>query len=100
MNINIQNKNHFQDTINFAKKLGGRAKRSLIDTIKTLNRIKRAREATEVILAPDFVSHSFQFAVRKDSERIINGGIILHGFQETFSVELNPEKGPHWSMHT
>ena len=32
----------------------------------------------------------------------MNGGIILHGYnnEETFSVEVAPEDGPHWSIHT
>ena len=57
---------------------------------------------------PDmYVTGSFYFVYklnRKSGEvkQGMNGGIILHGYnnEETFSVEIAPEDGPHWSIHT
>jgi len=57
-------------------------------------------------LYPDFVKGSFSFCfMYKEPEwekpRLdFNGGMILHGFEETFSIELSNNNKPHWSIHT
>lgn len=56
-------------------------------------------------ISPDFVEHSFSFCFfyideKGEKKKDFNGGIILHGFQETFSVELTSNNEPHWSIHT
>ena len=49
----------------------------------------------------DFVEHSFYWVWHTAKEEtIMNGGLILHGFEEAFSVEINPSQCPHWSIHT
>jgi hypothetical protein len=53
----------------------------------------------------DHATHSFSFAIMRGPpnalrERDLNGGIILHGYGETFSVEINPKNGLYWSTHT
>jgi len=54
----------------------------------------------ELHIASDFVVGSFSFVYMYDEKRDFNGGIILHGFGETFSVELTAPSHPHWSIHT
>lgn len=45
--------------------------------------------------------YSFYFVCRDATDQVIyNGGIICHGGGETFSVELSPRNGIHWSVHT
>lgn len=59
--------------------------------------------SVELSIAPDFVNGSFSFVfTTKDrgATSQFNGGMILHGFGETFSVELSAKSGPHWSIHT
>lgn len=64
--------------------------------------------AKELHLYKDFVKHSFGFALISPeddeldikSHTFLNGGIILHGYEETFSIEINPVDDPHYSIHT
>jgi len=52
-------------------------------------------------LTKDFVPHSFNFQLRRGSQPGLSGGIICHGQgEETFSVELCPKPGIHYSIHT
>ena len=51
-------------------------------------------------ISGDFVTGSFGFAFSLDNQPGLNGGLILHGFEETFSVELGGRNIPHWSLHT
>lgn len=96
----INNKEHFKEAVALAKKLGGDSKRSFLYCINKINRIKKNCEIDELYLFQDFVKHSFCWAMYKNRKLYMNGKMILHGFQETFSVELDPEKYPHWSIHT
>lgn len=62
---------------------------------------KNEKDELELIISGDFVKGSFSFWYMKNGKpAVLNGGIILHGFQETFSVELNANNKPHWSIHT
>lgn len=54
----------------------------------------------ELVIFPDFVKASFEFAFTLNGSPHLNGGMILHGFEETFSVELVEQPYPHWSIHT
>lgn len=61
-------------------------------------------KAWEVLLDWDFADWSFSVNWLRDGERVFNGGLIFHsgaGFNDgSLSVELNPPKGLHWSIHT
>jgi hypothetical protein len=103
----INNTEHFKAALRFAKTLPKESRRSLRHCFSVLNRIKRnsKREighAVEVRLFPDWVKHSwaFNFFCPATNQQWFHGGLILHGFEETFSVELNPSHAPHWSIHT
>jgi hypothetical protein len=57
--------------------------------------------ADSLTLHKDFVPHSFEFVFRLGDRIVMNGGIILHGAGETFTVTL--DQGPprmFWSVHT
>jgi hypothetical protein len=69
----------------------------------SLDTLQRIAENNNYIclVYQDFVKHSFYFCFyNQNGYRTLNGGVILHGFQETFSVELNPKSFPHYSIHT
>lgn len=99
----VVDKDHFKNALDFAKKQNKETKKSFQYCLKTINRIKR-RYGPEcrLYIGPDFVTHSFSWAVRniKTGECKYSGGFILHGYEETFSIELNPSDLPHWSIHT
>ena len=95
--IIIQNKEHFREALKFAKKLGGDSKHSFLRSISTLNRLKRG---ADLHITPDFVKHSFYWWLEKNGVRGMGGGMILHGFQETFSVQLVSQNYPEWAIHT
>ena len=99
----IYNKEHFKDALAFAKKLGGESKESFRKCLTNLNRVKRGNN-WNLCIYPDFVKHSFEFGFYRGEPKrenlVYNGGMLLHGFQETYAVELSAEKFPHWSIHT
>ena len=100
MKTDIVDRDHFKDAFKFAKSIGDEPFRSLIDCIRSLNRIRKNNKYA-LRLIPDFVKHSWHFVMlNKDGSVNFNGGLILHGFQETFSVELTSKSCPHWSIHT
>lgn len=68
-------------------------------SLDTLERIA-VNNGYKCVVYEDFVKHSFYFVFTYQGQRALNGGVILHGFQETFSVELNPASFPHYSIHT
>ena len=84
-----------------ARELGGEAKRSFHRCLRSLNQIKRNYDATLHIFK-DFPTHSFGFAFTnaKGERTGLDGAMILHGFEQTFAVELVSKAGPHWSIHT
>lgn len=106
--VKINDVQHFREALQFAKTLPKDSRRSLRRCFTTLNRIKRngKREgiAGPVVLRlyPDWVKHSWAFCLFDTStmQAWFNGGLILHGFEETLSIEINPSNGPHWSIHT
>jgi len=101
--VKIENKTHFQEALTFAKTLKGKPKKSFYQCIKTLNRLKKnGYKNYDLHIYPDWVAHSFAFVFINDEENKtgITGGMILHGFQKTFSVELESKNFPHWSIHT
>ena len=97
--IEIKNKEQFREAARFAKTLGKNSRGTFIRCLKTINRIRR-NNAYQTFIWPDFVKHSFNFAFYSNGQLTMNGGMILHGFEETFSVELVGESFPHWSIHT
>lgn len=106
--VEIRDKLHFREALRFAKTLPKDSRRSLRHSFTVLNRIKRnycrKMPNARLVLAPDWVKHSFFFAIRQEVgsqlETYMHGGLILHGFEETLSIELCPKDGPHWSIHT
>ena len=98
--IEILNKEHFLKTVRFARDIGGDARKSFIDCLTVLNNIKR-NTGNKLNIGPDWVKHSFSFGfLNKDGQCTLNGGMILHGFEPTFSVQLTKKNGPNWSIHT
>lgn len=111
----IFNKGHFREALSFAKSVppSHPMRKSFRSSLNTLNRIKRNyaddNPGLRLCLTPDFVKHSFIFHYEKpkpyphqdETQQIgLWGGFILHGFQETLSVEIDPPSYPHWSIHT
>jgi hypothetical protein len=100
MKTQITDIQRFRNTLKKARELGGESRLSLINCLKRLNEIRRNRDY-KLVMSPDFVAHSWSFGIyRKDGILSMNGGLILHGFEETFSVELDGASYPHWSLHT
>jgi hypothetical protein len=99
MKTQITDIKKFHATLDKAKKLGSESRLTLLDCLKRLNNIRKINNYT-LTMYPDFVKHSWGFTFFKDGKRNFNGGMILHGLQETFSVELDGEAYPHWSLHT
>jgi len=92
-------KDKFKEALDFARKLGGEPKRSFLHCLWTLNRIKRNNK-WDLVIWEDWVKHSFSFVFRKDKDFIMNGGMILHGFENTLTVSLENHAAPYWSIHT
>lgn len=76
---------------------------------KTLARLERyAQNGCQVNLYNDFAPLSLYFEVTRDGQFVLNGGFIYHGPHDgygnggapTFSVCLDPDKTPGWSIHT
>jgi hypothetical protein len=103
--IDINNIEKVRETIRFARKQPLEVRKTFTRGLRTINRIKRNYKA-DVYLGPDWVEHSLYWDLSclcpKSGlkKRAMNGGLILHGYQETFSVEVSPQSGPHWSIHT
>ena len=95
----IHDMKHFKEALNLARKIGGDTKESFFHCLKSLNNIRRNLNGT-LFLGKDFVQNSFVFTIRNGESLVLSGGMILHGFEETFSVELNAPAFPHWSLHT
>jgi len=76
---------------------------------KTFARFERhSQEGNEVKLYADFAPTSLYFEIFREGRFILNGGFIFHsphdgygkdGFP-TFSVCIEPERSPHWEIHT
>ena len=102
----IEDPGHFRESAKFAKQLPVESRKTFIRCLKTLNRLKKSYDG-ELMLYPDFCAHSFCFSINsKDTSMsrfgkiYLNGGMILHGFGQTYSVELSAPTYPHWSIHT
>jgi hypothetical protein len=91
---------HYSKALKLSEKLGGQAQTTFKETFEFLERIcERDDETAEV--HPDCIPHSFYFRIyRRDGSLSMDGGIILHGIGNSFSVELCPKTGIYWSMHT
>lgn len=91
---------HYKKALELAEKLAGGALASFKSSFEFLERTC-ARDDETAEVHPDCTQHSFYFRVyRKDSSLSMDGGIILHGMGNSFSVELCSKAGIHWSMHT
>jgi len=102
--IEIVNVDHARKARAFAASLGGEPKSSLLHCMRTINRIKRnavryrGKKGVVVRVTPDWVAHSFAWFISSDEGPYYHGGVILHGFEETYSEELAPKSFPHWSV--
>lgn len=100
----IHNMKWFREAMKFSAKHIPAGNRTLKDCIKSL--LRGAYDGEELHLRPDFVTHSFIFAYQtpdqscKGYKQGMWGGIILHGFEQTLSVDLSAESRPHYSIHT
>jgi hypothetical protein len=77
--------------------------------VHTFSRFKLyVKRGYEVFLYPDWAPMSLAFQLKWNGKNDMNGGFIFHGPHDgggnggapTFSVELNPDTNPHWSIHT
>lgn len=67
-----------------------------------------AKSSCEVNLYSDFAPLSLYFEITKEDKLVLNGGFIFHGPHDgygnggapTFSVSIESEKQPGWSIHT
>lgn len=102
----VENKQHWKDAIAFSKKLGGESLLSFRHCMRLLSNMKKGGyKGYNLYLSPDWVKHSFYFCYRKENPdgtfvKGLDGGLILHGFQETFSVSLSDATHPYWTIHT
>ena len=76
---------------------------------KTFARLERHSEnGCQVKIYSDFAPLSLYFEITRDGLFVLNGGFIFHGPHDgygnggapTFSVCIEPEKQPGWSIHT
>lgn len=76
---------------------------------KALARFERySQNGCEVNLYSDFAPLSLYFEVTRDGQFVLNGGFIYHGPHDgfgnggapSFSVSLDPDRVPGWSIHT
>lgn len=76
---------------------------------KTFARFERySKEGDEVKLYADFAPLSLYFEIFRNGNFILNGGMIFHGKHDgygsggapTFSFCIEPERSPHWEIHT
>ena len=91
---------HYKKALELAEKLGGEALASFKNAFDCLEQIC-AEQDENAEVHPDCTLHSFYFRLyRKDGSFSMDGGIILHGMGNSFSVELCPKTGVYWSIHT
>ncbi len=99
--IKIDDPQHLNNALKFAAQLPKESQRSLGNCFDFLKGFLGESKKMTVDVYNDFVPHSFYFVYKQGDKFAMNGGIILHGFGETFSVELPNDKNyPHWSVHT
>ena len=76
---------------------------------KTFVRLESySHEGNEVKLYTDFAPMSLYFEIFREGQFVLNGGFIFHspfdgygnGQFPTFSVCIDPDKTPGWSIHT
>lgn len=77
--------------------------------VSTFSRFKaQSKKGFDIYLYADWAPYSLYFIRKKNNLYDGNGGFIFHGVHDgggnggapTFSVELNPDKNSHWSIHT
>ncbi|MDI9564892.1 MAG: DUF4120 family protein [Bacteroidota bacterium] len=76
---------------------------------KTFARLEKySLNGCDVNLYIDFAPLSLYFEIFRDGQFVLNGGFIFHGSHDgygnggapTFSVCIEPERTPHWEIHT
>lgn len=77
-----------------------------VELWSTLSRFFRHMvNGNNVELYPDFAPYSLTFAIKDNEGNLrMNGGFIFHGktngSSPNFSVSLDGDTKPHWSIHT
>lgn len=116
----IENQEHFDDVVAFAKNVGlyedpGDKNNALANRLAYLEKYGSKNDdgtnRMRVRLFRDFAPHSFGFVIEQKSaddtwSRLFEGGLIYHGPHDgngsgagpTFAVTLEPTVG--WSIHT
>lgn len=90
----------YNKALALANSLGGEALKSFKEAFACLERICERSEGTGEV-HPDCVEDSFYFRIYlKNNSLDLDGGIIKHGVEQSYSVELCPKPDIHWSMHT
>ena len=76
---------------------------------KTLTRFETFSQCgCEVNIYSDFAPLSLYFEITRDEKLVLNGGFIFRGHHDgfgsgsapAFSVCIDPERSPHWEIHT
>ena len=83
----------------YAHKLNGKSLDSWLYCIGSLN-YKHNEIDRRIEIHNDRHKHCFIWHWYMGNERIIVGGLILHGYEEVFSVEINSKNYPYWSLCT
>ena len=98
--VTIANTNKLKEALEFEEKLDLESQYKLSYLLLSL--ITRSyKEDCVLHISPDFVKHSFSFAFIDENHQIkFNGGIILHGMEESFSIRLGDHPPISWSIHT
>ena len=97
--LEIQDKDRFREAQKFSQKhIDGDGVMGLDDAIIRLKSM--AQDGGIVKLYNDFVAHSFLFEVIGNDGFRIGGGLILHGYEPTLSVEPVDNPHMHYSIHT
>ena len=103
--LEIQDKERFDEAMAFSRKHIDSCHQDGMCTSMGLDRaIERlkamAKDGGIVKLYNDFVEHSFLFEVVGNDGFRMNGGLILHGYEPTLSVEVVDDPHMHYSIHT
>jgi hypothetical protein len=88
---------HYRKALKLANELGEEALDSFKRSFETLERLAENETAQ---VHPDCTPNSFYFRIYRSTHCVLDGGIILHGMGQSFSVEFPSKRGIHWSVHT
>ena len=91
---------HYRRALALAEKLGGEELSSFKEAFVRLEGWC-ARDNGTVEVHSDAMEYSFYFRIyKKDGRCSMDGGVILHDMGPSYSVEMAPKQGIHWTVHT